>query len=148
MSTLASLAPLLAQAEREVAALAEAVARLYDTPVTDVRTQVALQRRRAELDHRLAEARLRALKIQLTMTEHEYNQVVTALQQERQKLSSAETEYRRAQARLAAVRERHGALETQERSLHDRRRDLLRKMEAQQAALGAPPPRQQTGMSA
>lgn len=148
MTTLTSLAPVLAQAEREVAAIAEAVARLYDVPVVDAHTQWTLQRRRAELDQRLAIARLRALKIQLVMVDHEYTEVTTALQQERRGLSTAEAELRRAQARVAVARERHAALEAHELSLRDRHGDLLRKLEAQGYAESAPTERMLVGLSA
>jgi chromosome segregation ATPase len=139
MASLTTLAPVLAQAEREVAALAEAVAGLYDLPVKDAHTQWSLQRRRAELDQRLTDARRRALKIHLAMLDHEYTEVTTAVQQERLKLSAAEAELRRLQARVTAARERQGALEAQAHHLHDRRRDLVRKLEELRPSAGALP---------
>ena len=130
MTALAALEPLLAQAEREVAALSSAIASLYDTPLTSAEAQAAMQRRREELDWRLAGARLRVLELHLARAEQEHAEVRAALQQAVSVTQACEEALREAQRRSTIARERQARLEARDAMLRERRRELTRKMEA------------------
>ena len=130
MTALAALEPLLEQAERQVAALSAAIASLYDIPITSAEVQATMQRRREDLDWRLAGARVRVLELHLARAEQEHAEVRAALQQALSATRACEEALRETQRRLTLAREREGQLEARDAMLRERRRELTRKMEA------------------
>jgi hypothetical protein len=109
----------LSRAQRTLAALAQAIARLYDRPVLEAAARLAQQHQREELDARLEAVRRRVLQLRLAQLTHRYTEIASALQEEQAELAAAETALVQAQHRVAAAGARVAELAVQERILRE-----------------------------
>ena len=116
----------LAQAEQDLAAIAQAIAHLYDMPIADAETQRAQQHQREQLDAQLDRARARVLELRLVHIAQAHAEVTAALEQAREHLAAAEVALRHAQREATAASAQVAELEAQERTLRSQRDEWRR----------------------